>query len=183
MQDLGKIRYAWIESDPRIPIADPSRLFELKEEGGLYSNSFGVEGESVKMYTEAQFRELLLAIHSYNRIVDALKKRELDGDYKQLSRLKYYGLHLFKMYVDKNEADSRIRRDDLYLYGKKFDEFFKKGINVVEISLEAAYKEILEKQTGTAFSLPRDSKVWDLVQKKFSDALRMEASFFPHVSG
>jgi hypothetical protein len=44
MQDLGKIRYAWIESDPRIPIADPSRLFELKEEGGLYTDIHRMTG-------------------------------------------------------------------------------------------------------------------------------------------
>lgn len=64
MQDLGKIRYAWLEEDPRIPIAEPSKLFELKEDGGLYSETFGVGGAMVTMYTEDQFRETLLAIHS-----------------------------------------------------------------------------------------------------------------------
>ena len=34
VQDLGKIRYAWYH-DPRIPISDPAKLFQLPEENGL----------------------------------------------------------------------------------------------------------------------------------------------------
>jgi hypothetical protein len=44
LQDLGKLRYAWYH-DPRLPIADPAKLFELPEEGGLYASSFGFDGE------------------------------------------------------------------------------------------------------------------------------------------
>lgn len=177
MQDFGKIRYAWIESDPRIPIAEPSRLFELKEDGGLYDDTFGVSGNSVDMYNEEQFKESLLAVHSFYKILDLLKHLEEEGECKQLSRLKYYGLHLLKMYADRKEAEGQVTRDELFLFGAKYDEFFKKASVVLQIALEGAYKEILDNQKGTAFSLPRDPKVWEVVKKRFADALKMEESF------
>lgn len=59
LQDLGKIRFAWYH-DPRLPIADPAKLFQLPEENGLYADAFGVEGEVVDVWSEQQFRETRL---------------------------------------------------------------------------------------------------------------------------
>ena len=58
LQDLGKIRYAWLH-DPRIPISDPAKLFQLPEENGLYGFSFGSNGELVDIWSEDQVRETL----------------------------------------------------------------------------------------------------------------------------
>jgi hypothetical protein len=37
----------------------------------------------------------------------------------------------------------------------------------------ATYREILKRQEGTAFSLPRDPEVWELVKEKFDDNLAL----------
>jgi hypothetical protein len=58
LQDLGKIRYAWYH-DPRLPIADPAKLFELPEDNGLYGYAFGIDGEVVDIWSQEQFRECL----------------------------------------------------------------------------------------------------------------------------
>ena len=100
LQDLGKIRYAWYE-DPRVPIASPAKLFQLPEDNGLYGFAFGVDGEIVDVWTDTQFRECLLALHTYNKINAELHGlQEANDDLKQITRLRYYGLKLFKIYFD-----------------------------------------------------------------------------------
>jgi hypothetical protein len=154
-----------------MPIADPARLFQLKDENGLYHETFGVDGELADIWTEAQFRETLLAIHVYNKIEDELRNLQNQNEsLKQISRLKYYGLHLFKLYADQKDD---VPRDDLYLFGGRLDQFFKRANAIIINTLEAAYREILSREEGTAFSLPRDPKVWDLVQKKFKETLQL----------
>jgi len=127
LQDLGKIRFAWLH-DPRIPIADPAKLFQLPEEGGLYGYSFGSDGEVVQVWSEEQFRDTLLSIHAYNRLQSELAKaQEEHNDLKQITRLKYYALKLFKIYADQIlPVSNEVKYDDLCAFGGKFD-FFLKG--------------------------------------------------------
>jgi hypothetical protein len=172
LQDLGKIRYAWYH-DPRIPISDPAKLFQLREENGLYGYSFGIDGEIADVWSEEQFKETLLAIHAYDKIVDELEKlQKAQEDLKQVSRLKYYGLKLFKFYVDQMlPSTPDVTMDDLYAFGAKFNAFFDRANRIIGLTLSQSYKEILTREERTAFSLPRDAKVWDLVKRKFDDNL------------
>lgn len=174
LQDLGKIRYAWYH-DPRIPISDPAKLFQLPEESGLYGYSFGADGELVDIWSEDQFREVMLAIHVFRRVEKELEElQEKNEDLKQVSRLKYYGLKLFKLYADQIIPVSKDTTfEDLYAFGGKFNVFFDRAKTVINVTLSQSYREILNRDEGTAFSLPRDSKVWDLVRKKFDDNLAL----------
>ena len=174
LQDLGKIRFAWL-NDPRIPIAEPAKLFQLPEEGGLYGHSFGSGGEVVKVWSDEQFRDTLLAIHAYNKLQIELEKvQEEHGDLKQITRLKYYALKLFKIYLDQFLPVSKdIKYEDLYAFGGKFNVFFERASKIIVRTLSQSYREILKRQEGTAFSLPRDSKVWELVKGKFEDNLEL----------
>jgi hypothetical protein len=167
LQDLGKIRYAWLH-DPRIPIADPAKLFQT-EDGGLYWDAFG-NGEAVDIWSEEQFKDTLLAIHSYTKIQSALADLQAkQADLKQITRLRYYALKLFKTYLDQTISDSDITYDELCAFGGKFNAYFERANNIICHTLAKSYREILKRQEGTAFSLPRDSKVWDLVREKFDD--------------
>jgi hypothetical protein len=175
LQDLGKIRYAWYH-DPRIPIADPAKLFEMPEEGGLYGAAFGnSDGEVTDIWTDEQFRDCLLAIHTFEKINAALYKlQSQQDDLKQISRLRYYGLKLFKLYFDQMiETISVSDRPLLYSFGSKYNEFFNRAEKIITRTLIDAYREILKRDEGTAFSLPRDSKVWDTVQAKFESYLSL----------
>ena len=174
LQDLGKIRYAWLH-DPRIPIADPAKLFQLPEEGGLYGYSFGSDGEVVDVWTEDQFDDTLLAIHAYTKLQDELASaQEEHGDLKQITRLKYYALKLFKIYLDEMLPVSKdIKYEDLCAFGGKFNGFFERANKIIFRTLSQSYREILKRQEGTAFSLPRDPKVWELVKGKFDDNLAL----------
>lgn len=173
LQDLGKIRYAWYH-DPRIPIADPAKLFEMPEENGLYGHAFGnADGEVVDLWSDEQFRDCLLAIHTYEKIGAALQKLQSEHeDLKQISRLRYYGLKLFKVYFD--QMMPTIPASDLqslYSFGGKYNEFFNRAEKIISRTLMDAYREILKRDEGTAFSLPRDMKVWETVQAKFDSYL------------
>ena len=174
LQDLGKIRFAWYH-DPRIPIADPAKLFQLPEENGLYADAFGVDGEIVDVWSDQQFRETLLAIHSYNKIDSELKRVQSENEeFRQISRLKYYGLKLFKMYIEEIlPLTPGTTPDELYMFGAKFDTFFGRAKKIIIRTLEQAYREILKRNEGTAFSLPRDTKVWEQVKSKFEDNLAL----------
>ena len=175
LQDLGKIRYAWYH-DPRIPIADPAKLFEMPEEGGLYGAAFGnSDGEVTDVWTDEQFRDCLFAIHTFEKINAALHKlQSQQDDLKQISRLRYYGLKLFKLYFDQMvETLSVSDRPLLYSFGSKYNDFFNRAEKIITRTLIDAYREILKRDEGTAFSLPRDSKVWDTVQAKFESYLAL----------
>jgi len=174
LQDLGKIRYAWYY-DPRIPISDPAKLFELPEDNGLYGYAFGSGGELVDIWTESEFRECLLAIHVYNKIFTELKKLQAsEGDLKQITRLRYYGLRLFKMYFDQMmAAESSMSLDELCRFGEKFNEFFERANKIICRTLSQSYRDILKREEGTAFSLPRDAEVWDQIKTKFEDNLAL----------
>jgi hypothetical protein len=174
LQDLGKIRYAWYQ-DPRIPIAQPARLFQLEEDHGLYSDAFGIEGEIFDVWTDDQFRECLLAIHTYNKIEKELYKLQTaHEDLKQITRLRYYGLKLFKIYLDQMIVDMPVNElNQLYQFGRKYDEFFSRASKIICRTLTQSYRDILKLNEGTAFSLPRDAKVWELVRTKFEDNLAL----------
>jgi hypothetical protein len=174
LQDLGKIRHAWYH-DPRMPIAEPARLFQLPEENGLYGFSFGSDGELVDIWSEDQFRETLLAIYAYNRIRQELQKLQAaNEDLKQVMRLRYYGLRLFKEYVDQMLPLQReVTFDDLCVFGGKFNSFFDRAQKIICLTLSQSYREFLAREQGTAFALPRDAKVWELVKRKFDDNLAL----------
>jgi hypothetical protein len=88
--------------------------------------------------------------------------------------LKYYALKLFKMYVDQILPISKdTRYEDLCGFGGKFNAFFERAHKIIVTTLSQSYREILKRQEGTAFSLPRDSKVWELVKGKFEDNLAL----------
>lgn len=174
LQDLGKIRYAWLY-DPRLPIADPAKLFQLKEENGLYGFAFGMDGELSNMWSDAQFKDTLLAIHAFDKISEELEiLQDSADDLKQVGRLKYYGLKLFKLYIDEMlPTYPDVSQEDLHAFGGKFNNFFDRAKKIIGLTLSQSYREILNREEGTAFSLPRDAKVWELVQRKFSDNLAL----------
>jgi hypothetical protein len=174
LQDLGKIRYAWYH-DPRIPIDRPARLFQLPEDNGLYGWAFGSDGEIVDLWTDAQFRDCLLAIHTYNKIDEDLHKlQSAHEDLKQITRLRYYGLRLFKIYLDQISSEIPASElSQLYQFGGKYDDFFARASKIICRTLMQSYRDILKLNEGTAFSMPRDQKVWDIVRSKFEDNLAL----------
>lgn len=174
LQDLGKIRYAWYH-DPRIPIADPAKLFEMPEDNGLYGFAFGSDGDVVDVWSDEQFRDCLLAIHTYDKINSVLHKLKSENDdLKQITRLRYYGLKLFKLYFDQTSPTIPvIDLQNLYHFGAKYNDFFDRAAKIISRTLLQSYRDILKRDEGTAFSLPRDAKVWDLVRTKFEDNLAL----------
>jgi hypothetical protein len=174
LQELGKIRYAWLHN-PRIPISNPADLFIPSSEGELYGYAFGTDGAEVDVWSDDQFKDTLLAIHAFNKLSEALQQlQESRPDLKQITRLRYYALNLFRKYLtDSLENNEELQIGDLNNFGGKFNSFYAKGEKLIVLTLSQAYKEILNREEGTAFSLPRDQKIWDLVQGRFLGNLQL----------
>jgi len=99
---------------------------------------------------------------------------QAEADLRQVGRLKYYALRLFRIYVEERlPAVADITYADLCSFGGKFNLFFERASKIICRTLAQSYREILKRQEGTAFSLPRDAKVWDLVRQKFEDNLTL----------
>lgn len=185
MMDLGKIRYSWFH-DPRIAIGAPNKLFLLKEDGGVYEDAFGENSEIGDMWTEKNFNETILSIHAWNQCNIELKKASqeefnIDEDvynFERIERLRFYGLNLFKRYVDNFKYSEEINIQDLYSFEKKFEKVSNLAMKVIIIALKNTYKGILKSNEGV-FSLPRDSKIWDAAKEHFQDACTMQDSFNP----
>lgn len=87
-------------------------------------------------------------------------------------------LDLFRQYLeDSIKTDTNFDLEDIYKFGGKFNAFYVNAEKLILLTLEEAYKEILNREEGTAFSLPRDQKVWSLVENKFLANLRLVKSF------
>lgn len=78
------------------------------------------------------------------------------------------------MYVDQMlSAHPDTSLEELYAFGGKFKTFFDRAQKIIGLTLSQSYREILNREEGTAFSLPRDAKVWELVKRKFEDNLAL----------
>ena len=63
--------------------------------------------------------------------------------------------------------------DDVFAFGGKFNAIFDIAKKLILITLKRAYQEILNREEGTAFSLPRDAKVWERIKRNFDDNLSL----------
>jgi hypothetical protein len=161
--------------DPRVPFAEPASLFLLPEDKGLYGYAFGDNGTEVNMFSDAQFDDLLLAIYCFRCISDDLKiEKEAYEDLKQIIRLHYYGLRLMKTYIERyNFSKSDLSYDDILAFGGRFNQFYSIQKKLIIEKLSQSYRDMLKESRGTAFSLPRDAKVWENVKAKFDEYLRI----------
>jgi hypothetical protein len=53
------------------------------------------------------------------------------------------------------------------------DESWGSGQTLIGETLAQSYRDILKENEGTAFSLPRDAKVWEKVQTQFDRNLAL----------
>jgi hypothetical protein len=117
----------------------------------------------------------MLAIHAYNKIQEKLLALQTSQeDLKQITRLRYYGLRLFKRYMDQMlPLEKDVSFNELCGFGGKFNVFFDRAQRIICRTLAQSYREFLAREMGTAFALPRDVKVWELVRSKFEDNLAL----------
>ena len=181
MVDFGKIRYAW-EHEPRLPISSPNKLFEHAEYRGVYEKAFGEDNKQVEVWSDKAINEAILAVHCFEFLTRTLsneeeKTFELNGievPFQQLSRLRFYGLALMKIYADQYLHHlPETEREDLYAIKKKYQNFCSKSSRPIMAALKKTYREILKNKEGAAFALPRDGKIWESIRETFNDNMEM----------
>ncbi len=89
---------------------------------------------------------------------------------KYIIPLKFYGLHLFRLYLNERlSLHKNTKWEDLTSFGKKFDAAFDSANKVIMSALRKTYTEIRENSEGNVFSLPRDPKIWERAKYHFRE--------------
>ena len=88
------------------------------------------------VWSEEQFQDTLLAIHAYNKLQQKLTEAQKKfSELKQITRLKYYALRLFKVYLDQSLSVSKDNYQDLRGFGGKFNAFFERANTIIQLTL------------------------------------------------
>jgi len=100
--------------------------------------------------------------------------QDKNEDLKQVGRLRYYALKLFKNYLEQVPPITQgTSMEELLSFGGKFESYFETAMNLIGETLAQAYRDILKENVGTAFSLTRDAKVWEKVRTQFDRNLEL----------
>jgi hypothetical protein len=78
------------------------------------------------------------------------------------------------IYIDwYNFSNGDLSYEDILAFGGKFNQFYSTPKKLIIETLSQSYRDMLRESRGTAFSLPRDAKVWENVKTKFEEYLRI----------
>ena len=102
LQDLGKIRYGNGTKIPEFLLLHQRGFFSCMKTEVFTDSLLDQPMERWSMFGQtANSENVCLAIHTYNKINSELHSlQEANDDLKQLTRLQYCGLKLFKSYFD-----------------------------------------------------------------------------------
>jgi hypothetical protein len=164
LEDLSKIRYAFL-LEPTLVFDSPKSLWSLKEDDGVYEQTFGVEGELQAEWSEDTLAETLFAIALYLRIDSETKElASKSPEMRFLRRLRFHALSLagyFWRDYKKNAAPRYWLHDN-----SRFDEFFSIFWPICKQVLIDAFSTA-EEQKMTTFAFVRSGEWWEKMKKRF----------------
>jgi hypothetical protein len=168
LEDLAKIRYAFLVEPTEIHAA-PKRLWTMTEDGGLYESAFGLNGKLVELWPEMTYRETLLAIALFLRIVDEARALATENeDLKYVARLKFHLLALAGEFVRarylENERAALVSSEQGF--GRMWDDYWDPAFAVVDGAYEDAHD-----QDVTTFAFVRSAERWQRMKSQFEKRL------------
>jgi hypothetical protein len=90
LEELAKIRFAFL-FEPTRCVADPKSLWTHSQDGGVYEQAFGVNGELPTFWPDEVYGEALFALIIYKRIEELVNERvRKDRKFLWLRRLRYF---------------------------------------------------------------------------------------------
>ena len=169
LEELAKIRFAFL-FEPTRCVADPKSLWTYSQDGGVYEQVLGINGELPTFWPQEVFDETLFALITYKRIEELIDERvKKDRKFLWLRRLRYFALALAAEHL---KATGQIRTELMEsraAFVKWFDEFWKECSR----ALVDAYQQAFDVDKTTVFALARSDQRWAAARNKFVTLLEM----------
>lgn len=158
--------------EPTRAVGDPKSLWTFASDGGFYEQAFGIEGEAVEFWPEAEFNTLQLALAFFigieSKIDEAIKK---DRASLYLRRLRYFALALAKEFLviryPTGEWDQLLKSEAEFK--KLFNEFWRDASR----ALVDAHHQATEEDKTTLFALARSDQRWRATKERFARYLKL----------
>ena len=171
LEDLAKIRYAWLYEPTRC-IADPKSLWTHHDECGVYEQAFGVDGTLYDRWSDDTFEQTLVAVVFCKDIESQMERaKKKDRKYIYLRRLRYFALGLAPIYLRRKGLDGvAMIKGPSTDYRRRFEDFWKGALR----ELVSAHQDFVEgEEKGTLFALARSEKRWRNLKSKYDAIIHL----------
>jgi hypothetical protein len=169
LEELAKIRYAFLVEPTRC-VADPKSLWTHAQDGGVYEQAFGVNGEVPAFWPEETFEEALFALIIYKRLEELINDRvKKDRKFLWLRRLRYFALALAAEHLKVTQQNRSELMQGRAAFIKWFDLFWKECSR----ALIDAYQQAFDHDKTTVFALARSDQRWLTTRNKFVTLMEM----------
>lgn len=180
LEDLGKIRYAWLHEPMRVVDATGT-LFQDSDAGGKYTQAFGIDGELVNVWPKSELESALLAVWFHDALAERIKsvseRRRAKGEegHEWLTLYRWHFLSLAGMWFrdGQHDAGTMLRSPDLC--NEEFEKYFDQAYDVLST---AERHRVQDERTGrrplTMRNWRRSAAEWEQVKENFRVALQHE---------
>lgn len=170
LEELAKIRYSFLY-EPTLISSQPRALWTLRDDGGVYEKSFGVEGTLQEAWSSSVLDETYLALAAYFTIVDDFRSRgKADPTYRYLFRLRFHALALIGEFAKREIAPELY--GDLSTKTNTFNASFSDIWAPVRQMMSIAHSPVAQGHV-TMYSLVRSSERWESMRDLFAEQLEL----------
>jgi hypothetical protein len=171
LEDIAKIRHSF-NYEPTRSVADPKSLWTVHADGGFYEEAFGIDGEAVDFWPDADFARALFAITLYKAIEEKITAAVgKDKAFLFLRRLRFFALALASVYFGlkyPNKTAEELLRSEAE-FRRMFEEFWVIAIR----ELNDVHYQATEIDKITGFALVRSEQRWRALKEKFTRYLKL----------
>ena len=161
LEELAKIRFSFLYSQPELVSSSPKQLWSV-DDGGVYVKAFGVDGDLQSAWTTETLQETCLAIAFYLYIDQKMKELgEKDEKLKFLRRMRWLALSLAGWYVRQKEVAS-----DVYLKPARFEEVAESFWSEARRVLVSGHMRAVRDEVSL-FALVRATDRWEAMKDEF----------------
>ena len=102
LEEVAKLRFAFL-FEPTRCVGDPKSLWTHSQDGGVYEQAFGINGEIPTFWPQDVYEELLFVLITYKRIEELINERvKRDRKFLWLRRLRYFAIALAAEHILSN---------------------------------------------------------------------------------
>jgi hypothetical protein len=164
LEEAAKIRYAFLY-EPTLISSSPKSLWTPREDGGVYEEAFGVEGELLPEWPDLDLGEMLFAIAMYYHLIADFKDRaKTRPTQKPLYRLRFHALSLAGIYA-KGQLDEN-EYGDVARSSTRFADVVNGFISTARLSLMTIHQQAIN-EGQNMFAFVRSEERWRQIRELF----------------
>ena len=165
LEDFAKVRYAFLH-EPTLVHSAPKSLWSLRDSGGVYERTFGVDGKLEAKWSTATLDVGLLAYAFYLRVdTEANEAKKRDADTAFLKRLRFHGTALAGEYIRKAYEGRLEEVPKLVRSRQRFDRTWNLFWSVARNLLIDVYSSA-EDEGSSLYTFVRSKDRWRQMTKR-----------------